>query len=96
MGLLYVSALPSNADLVRDIYNWVKSQNLKFDARHGCLVGGSRHLVKKLALQHENEPRNPSAQDLKLQWEIHILTFLDTDRNAPFFFKSGQTENTQK
>ena len=28
-------------------------------------------------------PWNPSAQDLKIQWGIHFLTFLNTDRNAP-------------
>ena len=39
--------------------------------------------MKKLALSHENKPRNPSAQDLKIQWEIHFLTFKNTDRNAP-------------
>ena len=45
------------------------------------------HSVKKLALQHENKPRNPSAQDLKLQWEIHFLTFFNTDQNASIFFR---------
>ena len=31
----------------------------------------------------KKKPRDPSAQDLKIQWEIHFFTFLNIDRNAP-------------
>ena len=31
----------------------------------------------------ENYPLPLAEQDLKIQWEIHFLTFLNTDRNAP-------------
>ena len=41
------------------------------------------YLAKKLASQLEKNPLNPSAQDLKIQWEIHFFTFLNTDRYAP-------------
>ena len=60
--------------LVGYIYDWVKSQNFKFDAPHGGLVGITRHLVKKKNYYYikKNKPRNPSAQNLKIQWKINI------------------------
>ena len=42
--------------------------------------------MKKLALWHEKKPLNPSAQDLKIQWEIQFSTFFVVGQNAPKFF----------
>ena len=58
--------------MVGDTYNWVKSQKSKPQVwrPHSCLVGLYKAFCEKIAFQHENKPRDPSAQDLKIQWEM--------------------------
>ena len=57
-------------------------QNRNFGDPHSCLVGKYKPFGKKNSFLVWKKPFNPSAQDLKIQWEIHILIFLNIDRNA--------------
>ena len=67
---------------VGDNYKWWW-QNPYFGDPNGCLGGKYKQFGKKLPSYVEEEKKpNPSAQDLKIQWEIHFLTLLNIGRNA--------------
>ena len=54
---------------------WVKS-NQKFGAPHSCLVGKYKAFGEKISALAWKKTLNPSAQDLKIQWEIQFSSFL--------------------
>ena len=57
---------------------------VNFGAPHGCLVGKYKAFGEKIsALAWEKKPLNPSAQDLKIQWETQFSIFLVVDQSAP-------------
>ena len=61
--------------------------------------GHSYELVYQIwALRCENNPQHRANWFLKIQWEIHFLTFLNSDQNAPWFmrFKKSKKKNYNK
>ena len=71
--------------LVGDNYKWWW-QNPNIGDHHGCLVDKYKPFGKKFSFLALKKPLNPSAQDLKMQWEINLLTLLNMSQNATIFF----------
>ena len=58
-----------------------------FGDPRGCLVGKHKPFGKTNQLPSLKKKKlNPSAQDLKIQWEIRFLTLFNMNQNAPIIF----------
>ena len=64
---------------------WCPNKNL--GDPHGYLVGKYKPFNKQISFPASKKTLNPSAQDLKMQLEIHFLTWFNMNQNAPIFLK---------